>query len=96
MTSKLTKYLNKIVNVITNDGRSIVGIFEGFDQYINIILKQSHERIYAKDKGVQRKPLGIYIIKGHNVAIIGLINEEKDIALDFTQIKAKPMKPIIH
>ena len=33
--------------VLTNDGRSVVGILRGFDQTTNLILEDSHERVYS-------------------------------------------------
>ncbi|KAI3462251.1 hypothetical protein Pfo_018914 [Paulownia fortunei] len=35
------------ISIITNDGRNIVGILKGFDQATNIILDESHERVYS-------------------------------------------------
>ncbi|GJY17500.1 zf-CCHC domain-containing protein [Tanacetum coccineum] len=39
--------LQSIISVITNDGRNIVGLLKGFDQATNIILDESHERVYS-------------------------------------------------
>ena len=35
------------ISVITNDGRSIVGILRGYDQATNIVLDECHERVYS-------------------------------------------------
>ena len=35
------------ITVITNDGRSIVGILRGYDQATNIVLDECHERVYS-------------------------------------------------
>ncbi|KAM0948190.1 putative U6 snRNA-associated Sm-like protein Lsm1/8 [Dioscorea sansibarensis] len=35
------------ISVITNDGRNIVGVLKGFDQATNMILDESHERVYS-------------------------------------------------
>uniref|UniRef100_A0A453A5M5 LSM8 homolog, U6 small nuclear RNA associated n=1 Tax=Aegilops tauschii subsp. strangulata TaxID=200361 RepID=A0A453A5M5_AEGTS len=37
----------EVISVITNDGRNIVGTLRGFDQATNIILDESHERVYS-------------------------------------------------
>ncbi|KAJ0989123.1 hypothetical protein J5N97_007479 [Dioscorea zingiberensis] len=39
--------VDQTISVITNDGRNIVGILKGFDQATNIILDESHERVYS-------------------------------------------------
>ena len=34
---------------------------------MNLILEQSHERVFSEDKGVVRNTLGLYIIRGDNM-----------------------------
>ncbi|XP_020889692.1 sm-like protein LSM8 isoform X2 [Arabidopsis lyrata subsp. lyrata] len=43
----LEDLVNQIISVITNDGRNIVGVLKGFDQATNIILDESHERVFS-------------------------------------------------
>lgn len=43
----LEPFVDQPVSVITNDGRNIVGILKGFDQATNLILDESHERVYS-------------------------------------------------
>jgi len=91
MTSSLESFVNKVISVITGDGRNIVGTLKGFDQTINLILDDSQERVYSVDHGIEIVPLGLYIIRGDNVAIIGEIDDEIDKRLDFANIKAEPL-----
>ena len=67
MASTLQELLEKTVSIVTNDGRNIVGIFKGYDQTLNVILEQSHERIYSLHEGVVQNVLGLYIIRGDNM-----------------------------
>ncbi|GFP94279.1 sm-like protein lsm8, partial [Phtheirospermum japonicum] len=60
-------YLSETISIITNDGRNIVGVLKGFDQATNIILDESHERVYSTKEGVQQLVLGLYIIRGDNM-----------------------------
>lgn len=53
--------------LLIGDGRSIVGLLKGFDQLVNIVLEDSHERVYSEAAGVDKIPLGLYIIRGDNV-----------------------------
>ncbi|RWS30201.1 N-alpha-acetyltransferase 38: NatC auxiliary subunit-like protein [Leptotrombidium deliense] len=96
MASALEPYVNHTVSVITADGRNIVGTFKGFDQTINVILDDSHERVYSLNSGVEQVMLGLYIIRGDNIAVIGMVDEEIDSKLDFSNIKAEPLNPIVH
>lgn len=85
-----------IICVITNDGRNIVGVLKGFDQTTNIILQECHERVFSTTAGVEQVPLGLYIVRGDNIAVIGEMDEEADAALDLSTLKGEPLKPVIH
>uniref|UniRef100_A0A0M3IS05 U6 snRNA-associated Sm-like protein LSm8 n=1 Tax=Ascaris lumbricoides TaxID=6252 RepID=A0A0M3IS05_ASCLU len=67
MTQSLESFMNKVISVITGDGRNIVGLMKGFDQTINLVLEDSHERVFSEDAGVEQIPLGLYIVRGDNV-----------------------------
>jgi len=45
----------------------IQGTLKGFDQTINIILDDSHERVYSPNQGVEQVVLGLHLIRGDNV-----------------------------
>ncbi|WVY90279.1 hypothetical protein V8G54_035793 [Vigna mungo] len=47
----LESLVDQTISVITNDGRNIVGVLKGFDQATNIILDESHERVYSTKQG---------------------------------------------
>jgi len=91
MTSALESYVDKTIAVVTGDGRIIVGLMKGFDQTINLVLYDAHERVYSSAAGVELVPLGLYIIRGDNVGMIGEIDVELDRRLDFANIKAAPL-----
>ncbi|KAH7550586.1 hypothetical protein JRO89_XS13G0226000 [Xanthoceras sorbifolium] len=92
----LESLVDQTISVITNDGRNIVGILKGFDQATNIILDESHERVYSTKEGVQQLVLGLYIIRGDNISIVGELDEELDSHLDLSNLRAHPLKPVIH
>ncbi|GAV73743.1 hypothetical protein SLE2022_254750 [Rubroshorea leprosula] len=92
----LESLVDQTISVITNDGRNIVGVLKGFDQATNIILDESHERVYSTKEGVQQLVLGLYIIRGDNISIVGELDEELDSALDLSNLRAHPLKPVIH
>ncbi|ESO99419.1 hypothetical protein LOTGIDRAFT_186799 [Lottia gigantea] len=96
MASSIESYINKMVSVVTSDGRIIVGTLKGFDQTINLILDESHERVYSGGQGVEQVILGLYIIRGDNIAVIGEIDDDTDQGLDFQNIKAEPLNSVVH
>ena len=46
---------------------NVQGILRGFDQTINIILEESHERVFSTTSGVEQVVLGLYIVRGDNM-----------------------------
>ncbi|KAK1432490.1 hypothetical protein QVD17_09387 [Tagetes erecta] len=92
----LESVVDQYISVITNDGRNIVGVLKGFDQATNIILDESHERVYSTKEGVQQLVLGLYIIRGDNISVIGELDEELDAGLNLSELRAHPLKPVIH
>ena len=60
MAAMLEGFVDKVVQVITNDGRNIVGLLKGFDQTTNVILDECHERVFSSASGVeQARPAGL-------------------------------------
>ncbi|CAB3383959.1 U6 snRNA-associated Sm-like protein LSm8 [Cloeon dipterum] len=96
MASGLDSYVNHTVSIITQDGRIFVGTLKGFDQTINLILDESHERVFSATSGVEQVVLGLHIIRGDNVALIGEIDDEADANLDLTSLRAEPLGAVIH
>lgn len=92
----IVNLVDSVVTVITNDGRHIVGILRGYDQATNLILEDSQERVYSTKAGVDVLALGLYVIRGDNVAVIGEVDEDADAQLDLQSIRAPPLKPIAH
>ncbi|RXM30468.1 U6 snRNA-associated Sm-like protein LSm8 [Acipenser ruthenus] len=76
--------------------RNRTGTLKGFDQTINLILDESHERVFSSTQGVEQVVLGLYIVRGDNVAVIGEIDEETDSALDLGNIRAEPLNSVVH
>ena len=92
MAQVLDAYVNKSVTIVTSDGRIIIGTLRGFDQTINIILDDSYERVFSSTDGVEQVLLGLYIIRGDNVALIGEIDEDLDKSIDFSRMRADPLQ----
>lgn len=61
----------------------------GHDQVQNLILNEAHERVYSIQDDVEQVSLGLYLIRGDNVALIGDAKDWKD------DLKVDPL-PEIH
>ncbi|WVR03939.1 hypothetical protein IAU60_000938 [Kwoniella sp. DSM 27419] len=89
-------FVDHLVQVILYDGRIIVGKLKGCDLRTNLILADCVEREYSAEEGVEMVPLGLYMIKGDNVALVAELDEEKDSTIDYTEIRAEPLPEIRH
>ena len=92
MASALEPFADKKVAVITGDGRVITGKLKAYDQVINIVLVNTVERVYSHNVGVEEVSLGLYVIRGDNVAVIGELNMDIDDAIDLTYVHAEPLE----
>mmetsp|Transcript_9825 Transcript_9825/g.24994 ORF Transcript_9825/g.24994 Transcript_9825/m.24994 type:complete len:99 (+) Transcript_9825:256-552(+) len=94
--TSLANLMDTTISVITNDGRNIIGILKGYDQTNNLIVDECHERVYSTKSGVEQLVLGLYLIRGDNVAVVGELDEELDSQIDLSAIRAAPLKPVVH
>ncbi|KAK5675477.1 snRNP Sm protein [Elasticomyces elasticus] len=88
----LNSYLNKKVCIITVDGRTLTGNLVSCDQVTNLVLKDTIERIIrpADDhEPSMEQPHGLYLVRGDNVVICGLVNEELDASIDWTKVRGE-------
>jgi U6 snRNA-associated Sm-like protein LSm8 len=95
-SAALEGYINRMVSVITADGRNFVGTLKGFDQVINIILEDTHERVFSTTSGVEQVVLGLHIVRGDNIAVVGEIDEDLDKRWDLSSVRAEPIVSIVH
>lgn len=92
----LASLVGEHVSVITNDGRLLVGKLRGCDHATNVILEDGVERVYSKDNGVEVLELGVYVIRGDNIAVVGELDLEKEARTDLALVRGDPLKPIVH
>lgn len=84
------------VTVITNDGRVLQGTLRGYDQTINIIVDDAVERVFSATAPVEQVPLGLYIVRGDNVAMIGEVDEAIEGQIDLDTLRGESLKPVVH
>ncbi|WFD46449.1 hypothetical protein GLX27_001084 [Malassezia furfur] len=73
----LVDCVDKKVLVILRDGRKLIGILRAYDQFANLLLHETIERVYLGNRyGDIFK--GLYIIRGENVVLLGEVDLEKE------------------
>lgn len=76
-----------------------MGTLLGHDQTTNIILSSTIERIFSlpgAEEDSQVVEHGLYVIRGENVAVCGLVDEELDSAVDWARVRAEPLGGMKH
>jgi U6 snRNA-associated Sm-like protein LSm8 len=92
MTSYMESLVDQVICVITNEGRVFNGLLKSFDQSMNMVISQCIEKVYSIDEGVEFIKMGLYIIRGDNVAIVSEIDELLEKQIDYSKIKANKIK----
>lgn len=95
MTSYIEQLISQKIQVISNEGRVFCGDLISFDQSMNIILKDCIEKIYSPDSGVKFEKMGLYMLRGDNIAIVSEINEEIEKSIVYEKIKGKKLTEFI-
>ncbi|XP_035737737.1 U6 snRNA-associated Sm-like protein LSm1 isoform X2 [Vespa mandarinia] len=71
--------------VLLRDGRTLIGYLRSVDQFANIVLHRTIERIHV-GKEYGDIPRGIFIVRGENVVLLGEIDREKEKDLPLTEV----------
>lgn len=87
------------VLVLTTDGRTLTGLLLSCDQLTNLVLGQTIERVIrpADDPEPSTEvPHGLYLIRGENVAICGLLDEDLDATIDWANVRGNVIGGVKH
>ncbi|KAI4841380.1 hypothetical protein E4T44_07824 [Aureobasidium sp. EXF-8845] len=92
----LNQYMNKKICIITVDGRTLVGTLVSCDQVTNLVLKETVERVIRPQDDPEESsetPHGLYMIRGDNVVVCGLVDEAMDSSIDWTKVRGEAERP---
>ncbi|KAI5479868.1 U6 snRNA-associated Sm-like protein LSm1 [Pseudohyphozyma bogoriensis] len=63
------------VLVHLRDGRKLIGVLRSYDQYANLVLTQTIERLFHRpSKSYAQTDRGVFLIRGENVVLLGEID----------------------
>ncbi|KAH6678264.1 hypothetical protein BGZ60DRAFT_412557 [Tricladium varicosporioides] len=95
----LQGYVNKKILVITSDSRTLVGKLLSFDQQTNLVLGETMERIIRPPDDPEPSseiPHGLYLIRGDNVVVVGLVEEELDDSINWLEVRGAVIGGVKH
>ena len=75
-TASLLEELDKKLMVLLRDGRTLIGYLRSVDQFANLVLHQTIERIHV-GKSYGDIPRGVFIVRGENVVLLGEVDPKK-------------------
>jgi U6 snRNA-associated Sm-like protein LSm8 len=62
---------------------------------INVVLSEAYERMFSLQQAVEQVYLGVLLLRGDNLAAIGMIDKEID-EQTLPNIRAGPLKTVTH
>ncbi|KAM3579642.1 SM-like, degradation of cytoplasmic mRNAs and positively regulates transcription initiation [Umbelopsis sp. WA50703] len=83
--------VDKKLLVILRDGRKLIGILRSFDQFANLVLQDTIERIHVGNC-YGDIPRGIFLIRGENVVLLGEIDLERE---GYSALQQVPVEEIL-
>lgn len=84
-TASLIEELDKKLMVVLRDGRTLIGYLRSIDQFANLVLHRTVERIHVGMEygDIQR---GVFVVRGDNVVLLGEIDAEREANLPLKQV----------
>ncbi|KAJ8920392.1 hypothetical protein NQ315_005258 [Exocentrus adspersus] len=71
--------------VLLRDGRTLIGYLRSVDQFANLVLHKTIERIHV-GKEYGDIPRGVFIVRGENVVLLGEIDVERENELPLMEV----------
>ncbi|TVY53661.1 U6 snRNA-associated Sm-like protein [Lachnellula willkommii] len=87
------------VLVMTSDSRTLVGTMLSYDQMTNLVLSETIERIIRPPDDPEPSseiPHGLYLIRGDNVVVVGLVDEELDDSISWLEVRGAVIGGVKH
>ncbi|KAF4313760.1 hypothetical protein GTA08_BOTSDO00507 [Botryosphaeria dothidea] len=75
--AQLLDLTDKKLMVALRDGRKLIGVLRSWDQFANLVLQDTIERIFVQNlyADINR---GVFLVRGENVLLLGEIDLDKD------------------
>jgi len=91
----LVDSLDKKLLVVLRDGRRLQGVLRSYDQFANLVLEDTVERIYHGSAFGQTHQ-GVFIIRGENVVLVGQVDLDAEDELPLQEVTVEHLLPFYH
>ncbi|KAG5463237.1 MAG: hypothetical protein BJ554DRAFT_817 [Olpidium bornovanus] len=84
LPSTAGSYKEKLL-VMLRDGRKLIGVLRSYDQFANLVLQDTIERVYVGDAygDIAR---GVLVVRGENVVLLGEIDLDREEELPLRRV----------
>ncbi|KAF8516219.1 Sm-like ribonucleoprotein [Hysterangium stoloniferum] len=72
-SGSLVDCVDKKMLVVLRDGRKLLGVLRSYDQFANLVLEDTVERVHQGDAFSDIRK-GVFLIRGENVVLLGEID----------------------
>ncbi|KAG8925769.1 SM-like, degradation of cytoplasmic mRNAs and positively regulates transcription initiation [Tulasnella sp. 419] len=79
--------------VLLRDGRKLIGVLRSYDQFANLVLEDTVERVHYQDAygDIQR---GVFVIRGENVVLLGEVDLDREDELPLVPVPLEEVIPL--
>lgn len=91
-SGSLVDCVDRKMLVILRDGRKLQGVLRSYDQFANLVLEDTWERIYH-GKAFAEMHHGIFLIRGENVVLLGEIDLDQEDEIPLRQVEYHVLEP---
>jgi len=79
--------------VVLRDGRKLLGVLRSYDQFANLVLEDTTERIYHGATYAEEH-VGIFLIRGENVVLLGEVDLDQEDEVPLKPVSYTALKPV--
>ncbi|PWN46534.1 Sm-like ribonucleo protein [Violaceomyces palustris] len=72
-SGSLVDCVDKKMVVLLRDGKKLIGVLRSYDQFANLVLQDTIERVYVGNR-YGDIPRGVFLVRGENVVLLGEID----------------------
>ncbi|KAF8168060.1 hypothetical protein B0H34DRAFT_684047 [Crassisporium funariophilum] len=84
-SGSLVDCVDRKMLVILRDGRKLHGVLRSYDQFANLVLEDTVERIYHENAFAESWH-GLFLIRGENVVLLGEIDLDREDEVPLKQV----------
>jgi len=78
--------------VVLRDGRKLQGVLRSYDQFANLVLEDTVERIFFQDVFAETWR-GLFLIRGENVVLLGEVDLDQEDEVPLRQVAWNELEP---